>query len=109
MGASGWQNYIGMKRTGSESGKSNANAIWTDTMKRKKTVTPHFAVCMKNTGYPSSLELHKIYRVIPDEDAAQDGDIRVIDESGEDYLYPAKWFAELKLPQEVQESLMHIA
>lgn len=78
-------------------------------MKRKKTVSPQFAVCMKNTGYPSSLELHKIYRVIPDEDAAEDGDIRVVDESGEDYLYPAKWFTELKVPQEVQESLMHVA
>ena len=78
-------------------------------MKRKQTVPPHFAVCIKNTGYPSSLELHKIYRVIPDEDAAEDGDIRVVDESGEDYLYSAKWFAELKLPQEVQESLLHVA
>ena len=82
-----------MRRTGSERGRSNANAIWTDNMKRKKTVSPHFAVCMKSMGYPSSLELHKIYRVIPDEDAAEDGDIRVVDESGEDYLYPAKWFA----------------
>ena len=78
-------------------------------MKSKKAVSPHFAVYMKNTGYPSSLELHKIYRVIPDEDAAEDGDIRVVDESGEDYLYPAKWFAELKVPQEVQDSLMHAA
>ncbi len=78
-------------------------------MKRKQAVSPHFAVCMKNTGYPSSLELHKIYRVIPDEDAAEDGDIRVVDESGEDYLYPAKWFAELKLPQKVQESLLQAA
>ena len=78
-------------------------------MTRKKTDSPHFAVCMKNTGYPASLELHKIYRVIPDEDAAEDGDIRVVDESGEDYLYPAKWFAELRLPQEIQESLMHVA
>ena len=98
-----------MRRMESERGKSNANAIWTEIMKRKKTVSPHFAVCVKNTGYPSSLELHKIYRVIPDEDAAEDGDIRVVDESGEDYLYPAKWFAELKVPQEVQESLMHVA
>ena len=77
-------------------------------MKRKRSASPHFAVCVKNTGYPSSLELHKIYRVIPHEDAAEEGDIRVVDESGEDYLYPAKWFAELKLPQEVQKSLMHV-
>ena len=92
-----------------EKGKSNANATWIDVMKRQRTVSPHFAVCMKNTGYPSSLELHKIYRVIPDEDAAEDGDIRVVDESGEDYLYPAKWFAEIKLPQTIQKSLLHIA
>jgi len=78
-------------------------------MKRKKTIAPHFAVCIKNTGYPSSLELHKIYRVIPDDDALEDGDIRVVDESGEDYLYPAKWFAELKVPEEVQKSLMQAA
>ncbi|HAF21700.1 MAG TPA: hypothetical protein DCK93_02125, partial [Blastocatellia bacterium] len=42
----------------------------------------------KSQDYPASLELHKIYRVLPDEDAATDGDIRVVDESGEDYLYP---------------------
>ena len=51
-------------------------------MKRKRTLSTHFAVCMENTGYPSSLELHKIYRVIPDEDTAEDGGIRVVDESG---------------------------
>lgn len=62
-------------------------------MKSKKTVTPHLAVCMENTGYASSLELHKIYRVIPDEDAVEDGDIRVVDERVEDCLYPAKWFS----------------
>ncbi|MDQ3172849.1 MAG: hypothetical protein M3Q91_03945 [Acidobacteriota bacterium] len=45
-----------------------------------------FAVCINNADHPASLELHKIYRVIPDEDAAVDGDLRVIDESGEDYL-----------------------
>ncbi|HEY4760582.1 MAG TPA: hypothetical protein VIH42_08385 [Thermoguttaceae bacterium] len=98
-----------MKRTELGERKSNVNPTWTDSMKRKKAVSTHFAVCIRNTGYPSSLELHKIYRVIPDNDAAEDGDIRVIDESGEDYLYPSAWFAELKLPQAVQESLMHVA
>lgn len=78
-------------------------------MKKRKTASRHFAVCVKNTGYPASLELHKIYRVIPDEDAAEDGDIRVIDESGEDYLYPAEWFAEIQLPRSVQKSLLHTA
>jgi hypothetical protein len=55
------------------------------------------------------LELHKIYRVLPDEDAAEDGDIRVVDESGEDYLYPADRFAEVDLPQTVRRSLLHAA
>ena len=68
-----------------------------------------FAVCIKNTGYPASLELHKIYRVGADEQAAADGDIRVIDESGEDYLYPAEWFVEVELPQAVKRSLMRAA
>jgi len=48
-----------------------------------------FAVCLNNQDYPASLELHKIYRVILDEEANQNGDLRVIDESGEDYLYTA--------------------
>ncbi len=73
--------------------------------KIKKT-SPGFVVCINNENYPASLELHKIYLVIPDEDAAADGDIRVIDESGEDYLYPASYFAPIKVPQSVEESLL---
>jgi len=53
---------------------------------------PKFVVCIDNSEYPASLELHKIYRVIADEAAAREGDLRIIDESGEDYLYPAEWF-----------------
>ena len=68
--------------------------------------TPRFAVCVGNSGYPASLELHKIYRVLPDEDAEQDGDLRVIDESGEDYLYPADYFMMLELPRELQRVLL---
>jgi hypothetical protein len=58
---------------------------------------PRFAVCINNTEYPASLERHKIYRVLPDQEAARDGDIRVIDESGEDYLYPAAYFVRRRL------------
>ena len=78
-------------------------------MRRRKPAALHFAVCIKNTGYPASLELHKIYRVIADDDAAEEGDIRIVDESGEDYLYPANWFVEVKLPQPVQRSLLQSA
>lgn len=77
-------------------------------MSEEKT-TFEFAVCVDDTGYPASLELHKIYRVIPDEDAATNGDLRVVDESGEDYLYPAKRFVPVDLPQSVEDSLLQKA
>ena len=75
-------------------------------MKQHKNSTSLFAVCINNSEYPASLELHKIYRVLPDEDAERDGDLRVIDESGEDYLYPADYFMMLELPREVQRALL---
>ncbi len=62
-----------------------------------------------NRGYPASLELHKIYRVVRDDAAAADGDIRVVDESGEDYLYSADRFVEIEPPQTVRRSLLHAA
>ena len=68
-----------------------------------------FAVCISNEDYEASLELHKIYRVIPDEDAQVDGDLRVIDESGEDYLYPAGWFVFIELPHVLEKSLLRAA
>jgi hypothetical protein len=55
-------------------------------------------VCVDNSDYPASLELHKIYRVLPDREAEADGDLRVIDESGEDYLYEAERFLLVDLP-----------
>lgn len=78
-------------------------------MKRHKSRVSQFAVCIDNRGYPASLELHKIYRVIPDEDAAIEGDVRVVDESGEDYLYSADRFVEIEPPQMVKRSLAHAA
>ena len=73
---------------------------------KRKNETSGFAICINNSEYPASLELHKIYRVLPDEDAAEDGDLRVIDESGEDYLYPADFFIMIELPREVQQVLL---
>jgi hypothetical protein len=60
-----------------------------------------FVVCVRNTGYPASLELRKIYEALPDDDAATHGLGRVIDESGEDYLYLSSFFKAVDLPQEV--------
>lgn len=78
-------------------------------MRQKKNPALRFAVCVNNSEYPASLELHKIYRVLPDEDAATDDDLRVVDESGEDYLYPADYFVMVELPQEVRKSLLRAA
>jgi hypothetical protein len=59
-----------------------------------------------NSEYPASLELHKIYRVLPDKEAQTDGDMRIIDESGEDYLYPGRYFVPIEVPQETERALM---
>jgi hypothetical protein len=57
-----------------------------------KRTEPRFVVCVKNKGYAASLELRKIYQAVPDQAAAKLHHIRVIDESGEDYLYPESYF-----------------
>lgn len=62
------------------------------------------AVCIKNAGCTVSLEKHKIYRVLPDLEAGEDHELRVIDESGEDYLFPRDWFMLVELPETLQES-----
>jgi hypothetical protein len=72
-------------------------------MKFEIVLKTRFVVCIKNEGYPASLELRKIYQVIPDARAAEHEYIRVIDESGEDYLYPADYFVPIELPQDVEE------
>jgi len=76
-------------------------------MGKGRHTSSEFVVCISNTGYEASLELHKIYLVVPDEDAAADGDIHVVDESGEDYLYPASRFTPIKVPTAVEKSLLH--
>lgn len=66
---------------------------------------PTFVICVKNDGYPASLEVRKLYVQLRDDKAAQYGLIRVVDESGEDYLYPTNYFLAVELPQAVVEAL----
>ena len=68
----------------------------------QRRLKTRFAVCVKNKGYAASLELRKIYQVVPDDRAAKHQQIRVIDESGEDYLYPVDYFVPIELPQSVE-------
>jgi len=60
---------------------------------------------LNNAEYSAALELHKIYRVIPDEQAAADGDLRSVDESGEDYLYPASYFLVIQFSGKIGATL----
>jgi hypothetical protein len=64
-----------------------------------------YAVCMRNAGFGASLEVRKLYPVLDDPDAEANDLIRVIDESGEDYVYPARLFQRLTLPSEIQRAL----
>ncbi|HVP09392.1 MAG TPA: hypothetical protein VMT02_07720 [Burkholderiales bacterium] len=68
--------------------------------------TKQFAVCLKNDGYEVSLERRKIYQVLPDPEAAKYRQVRVIDESGDDYLYPQNFFAPIELPQPIRRAVL---
>ena len=74
-------------------------------MKKRSAKTPHFVVCISNEDYKASLEVGKLYRVIPDEEATSHGYIRVVDESGEDYGYAADRFFPLEIPQALADAL----
>ena len=73
-------------------------------MKRVNTQT-QFVICIRNYGYLASLELRKIYQVLPDEKAVKHGLIRIIDESGEDYLFSAEFFVAIDLPEVVERAV----
>jgi hypothetical protein len=89
------------------SARKNSNARGTSTRSRKPVATgSRFAVCVQNDGYEASLERNKIYVVLPDKDAENDGDLRVVDESGEDYLFSADRFVAIDVPAAVRASLL---
>ena len=66
-------------------------------------------ICIKNKGYEASLEARKLYEVIPDQKAEKHQMIRVIDESGENYLFPKELFVEIELPKPVEEAIFREA
>lgn len=73
-----------------------------------KIAEPSFVVCIGNDDC-EDLEIRKLYQVLPDDAAAEDGLLRVVDESGEDYLYPAALFLKIDLPQEIERALLPAA
>ena len=71
-----------------------------------KQKTTQFALCLKNTGYEASLILGKVYRILPDPRAAKDDLVRIIDESGEDYLFHKNQFAVVDFPQAIRRKIL---
>ncbi len=76
-------------------------------MKRPKLISK-FVLCIRNEDC-EDLEPRKLYRVLPDEAAAEDGYLRVTDESGEDYLYPQDYFLPIELPKAAEKALLSAA
>ena len=74
-------------------------------MATRQSRSMQYAVCVRNEGFKAALEVRKLYTVLKDSDAESNDLIRVIDESGEDYVYPARMFQRLDLPAEVQRAL----
>ena len=72
-------------------------------MTTHRTQSKTYAVCLGNNGYEASLVVRRIYELIPDAQSEQRGLLRVVDESGEDYLFPAELFARIELPDSVKQ------
>jgi len=68
--------------------------------------TPQFVVCLNNDGYAASLEIGKLYQVIPDKEAEKLGGLRVVDEDGEDYFYDAEMFCPVQVPPVAARTLI---
>ena len=64
-----------------------------------------YVICVSNAGYEASLELRKLYRALSDPEAARHDRRRIVDESGDDYLYPAAYFVDVDLPASVRERI----
>ena len=78
-------------------------------MKKTNEQAGRFVVCIRNDDYVVSLEKRKIYQLLPDPDAAAHHQVRVVDESGEDYLYPEECFIPIDLPDSAKRALLEAA
>lgn len=105
------------RKNSNSKGRSSGKGI-NSALSRPKRSSPapsedaaqgHFAICVRNDDYEASLELRKLYPVLEDDFGSQHGMIRVIDESGEDYLFPSEYFVRVSLPQAVEKKLRRIA
>lgn len=65
-----------------------------------------FAICINDGGYVDDLKVRTVYQVLPDEEGQKSRLLRVIDETGEDYLYPADYFVIIEVPREAEQALL---
>jgi hypothetical protein len=91
-----------MKRTGSV-GKGSRSSVSSPRRAEQTSREIQYVVCIKNDEHPESLDLRKVYRTLPDLDAVKHGYLRVVDETGEDYLYPTEWFLPVALPRSLSK------
>lgn len=100
-----------MKRTasGARSSKSNGSSSGRKQRRLPSRGARRYVLCVENEGYPASLDLGKLYPRLPDPEAERHAMSRIIDESGEDYLYPSDWFIEIPLPPAARRALSAIA
>lgn len=68
-------------------------------------ITLHFVICIHNDSYEDDLKLRTVYQVLPDEVAARDNYLRIVDQTGEEYLYPSAYFAPIEVPKEAEQAL----
>src|SRR5258708_35074120 len=109
MGLPAQPRFTGMKRTGLVCMSTRSNGSSTKQARPPRRLAPaarRLVLCVRNTGYPASLEPRKLYVALPDRDAATHGRLRVIDESGEDYLFPASLFAPIRLKAGLRRALL---
>ena len=96
-----------MRHMGSARKNTRSNASSTEPRSgAPKASGVRFVLCVRNKDYAASLELRKVYRLLADERATKHGQVRVIDESGEDYLYPEEYFVPIKLPPVAEKAVL---
>lgn len=105
MAKSGLLKYTGTRQPASAAENTKSNICFEQTA-MAQTSSEQLVICLNNTGYAASLERRKIYVVLPDDEAEKSGLLRVIDESGEDYLYPKSSFSPITLPQALKEAVL---
>jgi len=108
MARSIWLKYTGTKPPASVGGNSRSSICF-DIETMAKARAKQLVVCVDNDGYLASLELRKIYVALRDVDAEKHDLIRIVDESGEDYLYPKAFFRVIALPQAVRRAVLAAA